>query len=394
MRLEENLSQLFRKRISSSSLSLESSAMSSSATLPSPSGVSMASTGASLQHGALVDRDVSPDQLRKAIRGPQPSIPSYSGAAVVRRKTHWDYLLEEMRWLATDFIEERKWKRCASQTISAAVQLNVNRSASLATKPASRIVADSSERTIKPGESLGSFGESSQDSVRVPNAKDMLLYTDPSLEDLAKAKDIASMVSIMIVGLSAFPPSMGVEQVTSCNGIAKTTTLELSGGQIQSTSLDQGTTLNHSQSSNDPNAMDVSPNKSEAIGSLSGDEFSTLAPLFKEQDASVRETELQRISDYVDSIVSKVDRSNKATHSASTSGIPYTASSGQLAAVACIEDLWLRVSAGAILGGPAHSGKTILSCSFLWKYRNEGPQLVVCSPLSMVRLTNRLSSST
>lgn len=36
-----------------------------------------------------------------------------------RPKTHWDYLLEEMKWLATDFATERNWKRksakkCAS----------------------------------------------------------------------------------------------------------------------------------------------------------------------------------------------------------------------------------------------------------------------------------------
>ena len=28
-----------------------------------------------------------------------------------RCKAHWDYLLEEMTWLATDFVQERKWKR-------------------------------------------------------------------------------------------------------------------------------------------------------------------------------------------------------------------------------------------------------------------------------------------
>lgn len=28
----------------------------------------------------------------------------------VERKTHWDFMLEEMRWLQTDFREERKWK--------------------------------------------------------------------------------------------------------------------------------------------------------------------------------------------------------------------------------------------------------------------------------------------
>ncbi|GFS95920.1 helicase domino [Nephila pilipes] len=32
-----------------------------------------------------------------------------------RVKAHWDYLLEEMAWLATDFAQERKWKKAAAK---------------------------------------------------------------------------------------------------------------------------------------------------------------------------------------------------------------------------------------------------------------------------------------
>ncbi|XP_022250926.1 helicase domino-like [Limulus polyphemus] len=32
-----------------------------------------------------------------------------------RTKAHWDYLLEEMVWLATDFAQERKWKKAAAK---------------------------------------------------------------------------------------------------------------------------------------------------------------------------------------------------------------------------------------------------------------------------------------
>ncbi|KAK4337266.1 hypothetical protein RND71_043264 [Anisodus tanguticus] len=32
-----------------------------------------------------------------------------------REKAHWDYLLEEMEWLATDFAQERKWKKAAAK---------------------------------------------------------------------------------------------------------------------------------------------------------------------------------------------------------------------------------------------------------------------------------------
>lgn len=38
-----------------------------------------------------------------------------------RTKTHWDYLLEEMAWLAKDFQDERRWKIAAGRKLSRAV---------------------------------------------------------------------------------------------------------------------------------------------------------------------------------------------------------------------------------------------------------------------------------
>lgn len=39
-----------------------------------------------------------------------------------RQKAHWDYLLEEMVWLATDFAQERKWKKAAAKKCARMVQ--------------------------------------------------------------------------------------------------------------------------------------------------------------------------------------------------------------------------------------------------------------------------------
>lgn len=39
-----------------------------------------------------------------------------------RPKAHWDYLLEEMVWLAADFAQERKWKKAAAKKCSRMVQ--------------------------------------------------------------------------------------------------------------------------------------------------------------------------------------------------------------------------------------------------------------------------------
>lgn len=34
-----------------------------------------------------------------------------------RAKSHWDYLLEEMVWLAADFAQERKWKKSSARKV-------------------------------------------------------------------------------------------------------------------------------------------------------------------------------------------------------------------------------------------------------------------------------------
>lgn len=39
-----------------------------------------------------------------------------------RHKTHWDFLLEEMQWLAADFANERKWKKSAARKCAKMVQ--------------------------------------------------------------------------------------------------------------------------------------------------------------------------------------------------------------------------------------------------------------------------------
>lgn len=39
-------------------------------------------------------------------------------AEPTRTKAHWDYLLEEMTWISTDFAQERKWKKAMARKVS------------------------------------------------------------------------------------------------------------------------------------------------------------------------------------------------------------------------------------------------------------------------------------
>ncbi|KAH3876855.1 hypothetical protein DPMN_000706 [Dreissena polymorpha] len=40
-----------------------------------------------------------------------------------RPKAHWDYLLEEMQWLAADFHQERKWKKICARKVRETLKL-------------------------------------------------------------------------------------------------------------------------------------------------------------------------------------------------------------------------------------------------------------------------------
>lgn len=51
-----------------------------------------------------------------------------------RPKAHWDYLLEEMVWLAADFAQERKWKKAAAKKCARMVQKYFNDKAAAAQK--------------------------------------------------------------------------------------------------------------------------------------------------------------------------------------------------------------------------------------------------------------------
>lgn len=51
-----------------------------------------------------------------------------------RPKAHWDYLLEEMVWLAADFAQERKWKKAAAKKCARMVQKYFNDKALAAQK--------------------------------------------------------------------------------------------------------------------------------------------------------------------------------------------------------------------------------------------------------------------
>lgn len=54
-------------------------------------------------------------ELRKEGQWSASRLPKLMEAS--RPKSHWDYLLEEMQWMAADFAQERRWKQAAAKKV-------------------------------------------------------------------------------------------------------------------------------------------------------------------------------------------------------------------------------------------------------------------------------------
>ena len=54
-------------------------------------------------------------ELRKEGQWSASRLPKLMDAS--RPKSHWDYLLEEMQWMAADFAQERRWKEAAAKKV-------------------------------------------------------------------------------------------------------------------------------------------------------------------------------------------------------------------------------------------------------------------------------------
>uniref|UniRef100_A0A6N2LKT1 HSA domain-containing protein n=1 Tax=Salix viminalis TaxID=40686 RepID=A0A6N2LKT1_SALVM len=73
-------------------------------------------------HSKLVDKAHEDSVLEEAriIEAKRKRIAELSGGTVpseIHRKSHWDFVLEEMAWLANDFAQERLWKMTAASQI-------------------------------------------------------------------------------------------------------------------------------------------------------------------------------------------------------------------------------------------------------------------------------------
>ena len=343
-----------------------------------------------------------------------------------RRKTHWDYVLEEMRWLATDFIEERKWKAASGRSVASAVQSHfrakINSSGRSPLKLASRekrsagqddyMQKNEEDHKILEKKQKKETNQNSFDSLPIScngsSLKDIKsrMFNEPTIEDFQSAKDISKLMNLMvlthlksisntqILGHSDSPNDellsraqqhfnhvkerLGISSIKcekkliDSNAKVKNDFGNLPSDDIESNSMER------IEVNNDTNGSNHSCGVNLQCEELSHDEITARLGEIASQMNKLREE-----CDIVYNGKSE-DTDNKEVMG------KITLKHCQNVSIKFFENLWksdgntVPLTSGAILSGPFGSGKTVSVGALLWKRRSLGSQILLCPSANFV----------
>jgi hypothetical protein len=312
-----------------------------------------------------------------------------------------------MKWSAADFHEERKWKIAVGQTLSVSVRKYKPKKKSstsslmgmtptkLSQMSRSGSIVSSSSKSITMSLNFSSLG-TGRSSIAC-NESDNFdpLYVDASTEDVETVKIISRLLSVGVLDYwDSISSSRNEGESARYQRLHRLVELESLGNEtvkiVKSIEIDAqfGDTRNKSR---DDESLQSS-NTSGAIRELRNDEISSriesslkLVNALKEQAApSSSKTAFcdGRMGVELDQrqlhIVRFVER--LWTSTSKSSGLNEGCSLSKQTEFT--NDACSSIS--AIVGGSFGIGKTVAVCALLWRYRFDGPQMIVCSPGTVV----------
>jgi hypothetical protein len=328
-----------------------------------------------------------------------------------------------MRWLATDFVEERKWKAASGRTLGSAVVSNRLSagapidSASERDKKASTDVSKPDEETKAEEQvektSIAS-GFASDTNADLPDEMDERTYEKLSASDLksvqSKGKVISDMIAEVWEGtLDCIPLSNTDEPLVAA--LSRHNKLRKAFENCGECSVSQATVTNGRASPGVGLERQTSETKRKDATATSlvpqateGENVTSVVPSEDKQDSDedqARPSSLsnEEISERIESSTRRIkDRKVRRNRTKSLNECQ-TLGLAQRKAVDFVEFVWSGDdSAGSVLDSPVASGKTVLSCSLLWRHHSEGAQLIACTPTRLVStltvLHDRMRDST
>ena len=320
-----------------------------------------------------------------------------------KRKTHWNYVMQEMAWMATDFIEERKWKLSSARTIGLAIRTPGIAGMAPTGARARETCREKNANSEMPNDFKECKMEVEDNTARrkadAPVAKpfsvkaksqDIPRYIDPTMEDGKSARKVARIVCCMVSELiSATLDSGAITRSDQSHSEALERYLQLRRKLITDktgaslASITKADKKEHEKQATEKAEAAVFENGVEQ----NGDQTEVEPP--EEKNEVFEEKSFESVTEYIETSLHEPaegrSKSPKKEKPKVLGSEGLRLSSGQKDAIEFVEELWERKhSPGAILSGTAISGKTIATCSILWKQRSNGPQLLVCPPARLV----------
>ncbi|KAG7373212.1 helicase domain protein [Nitzschia inconspicua] len=308
-----------------------------------------------------------------------------------RRRTHWDTVLQEMSWLAADFIQERQWKLSSARVLSSGIpkhRLLKHRSTpTLEMESSSSHHSATSDVNLKTSKTLMK-GKAVRQSTNGDNITDLSdkpsrktkpqnePYKKPSYDDVVLSKSKAKIVSAML-----YEASIAIQK----------------GGAVEPTDKYRKEGLERFRNTQTELVRPASSSASESDKRASNcsDKMDVEHPIEAEREQQSEPT-LESIAQRIE----QLHKIGKSRHKAAAardyanslkSKKKINLHPMQKNMVDFVEKLWGgNPSPGAVLSGSVTTGKTYATATVLWKQSSNGPQLVVCPSTRMFRWKNEL----
>ena len=293
-----------------------------------------------------------------------------------RRRTHWDVVLQEMSWLASDFIEERKWKLSTSRLLSSNIPPHGLSDRRKRISEANRGGNDNTPRDLPADTSNNNNGASSNDapeSLVSKKGDESRKYSVPVTDDEEMAKCRSQILSCMISQLDA--------------AIKKGGSLENSDKHHQEALRSFAASRSDIiRKTKDAIAKDFDKN-SDASKDDNSDES---ADEMSNDKTDRNESHFESVDDYIDHFhsicKSKHKLASKETAKALKSG-KIKLTSKQKEMLEFVDKLWSGKShSGAVISGSSISGITFGTATIIWKQRTQGSQILICPSRSLVSI--------
>ena len=307
-----------------------------------------------------------------------------------RRRTHWDTVLQEMAWLASDFMEERKWKLSTSRLISSNIPLHGLSDRRKRSSEAHRGGNDTNTTALRelPSDTnknnTNTTGDSSstdspehhKKGARISKKKDARReYSAPVTDDEEMAKCKSQILSCMISKLDA--------------AITKGGSLEVSDKHHQE-ALKHFVTSRSDIIRNTKNRKDQMFANNSNIGSDTVKD--TKSDGTTDEDSTDKSRQKGPSFDSVDEYIEHFHSTCKSKHKLAAKETAKALKSGKIKLsgkqkemLEFVDKVWSsKPHSGAVVFGSPISGMTFGTATIIWKQRTQGAQILICPSRSLV----------